>query len=354
MGSIEILGFSDKEKYKLVCIRDKKEIAEDTFVKYKIIDLFAGIGGIRLGFERMGKFISVYSNDNDKYACDTYDMNFKGEIDRRNIWEVLATNRIPSFDVLLAGFPCQAFSIAGNKKGFYDERGTLFFAVEKIIDRYRPKAFLLENVKNLKSHDEGMTFKVIMDILQNKLGYHVNYAILNSSNFGVPQKRERIYIVGFRKKTAFEFPEGNKFTKGIKAILEKKVDNKYYLSETYLKGLKRHRERHERKGHGFGYNVLERNRNAFALVCGGMGRERNLVKDRRPKERYKYTNGKIKLNGEGIRKLTPRECARLQGFPDSFKLNKSDTQAYKQISNSVTVNVIEAIAKRIYKTMEDI
>ncbi len=323
-------------------------------MKYKTIDLFAGIGGIRRGFEETGYFNSVYSNDIDKSACDVYDMNYSGKIDRRDIWEVLATNNLPTFDILLAGFPCQAFSIAGTKKGFYDERGTLFFAIEKIIEKHKPKAFLLENVKNLVSHDEKRTFRVIMDALENKLGYSVKAAVLNSSNFGVPQNRERIYIVGFKKKVDFNFPKGRCYEKGIKSILEKKVDLKYYLSDVYLKGLRRHRKRHESKGHGFGYCVLDYKQNAYALVCGGMGRERNLVKDKVLKVRYRMVGSrKMKLNNEGLRKLTPRECAKLQGFKKSFKLYPTDTQAYKQLSNSVTVPVIKAIAKKMYNVLED-
>lgn len=321
--------------------------------RYKTIDLFAGIGGLRLGFEQTGKFSTIFSNDIDRFACDTYNANFKNPgIDNRDIWEVLAADELKPFDLLLAGFPCQAFSLAGGKKGFCDERGTLFFAIEKILEKYRPKAFLLENVKNLINHDQKKTFAVIKSTLEKKLKYHIFYKILNSADFGVPQNRERIYIVGFRKNTNFDFPLGNKQRKPVSSILEKKVSSKHYLSETYFKGLERHRKRQEAKGNGFGYNILKKTDLAKALVCGGMGRERNLIRDTKLKDEYKYTAGKIKLNAEGIRKLTPKECARLQGFPSSFKLHPSDTQAYRQLSNSVTVPVIKAIAERMYSAME--
>ena len=321
--------------------------------KYKTIDLFAGIGGIRLGFEQTGKFTTIFSNDIDRFACYTYNANFKNpEIDNRDIWEILATDKLKPFDLLLAGFPCQAFSLAGGKKGFSDERGTVFFAIEKILEKYKPKAFLLENVKNLINHDKKKTFAVIKDTLEKKLNYHLFYKILNSADFGVPQNRERIYIVGFKKNINFEFPLGKKLRRPISSILEKNVNSKYYLSETYFNGLVRHRKRQEAKGNGFGYNILEKNGLAKALVCGGMGRERNLIKDTKLRDKYKYTAGKIKLNDKGIRKLTPGECARLQGFPSSFKLHPSDTQAYKQLSNSVTIPVIRAIAEKIYSALE--
>ncbi len=330
--------------------------------KYTLIDLFAGIGGIRKGFESAGYFETVFANDNDKHACDVYDLNFpKGPpINREDIWTVLDENSLPlRFDMLVAGFPCQAFSMAGSRNGFEDERGTLFFAIEKILHKYRPKVFLLENVKHLVNHDNKKTFQIIKDILEVKLEYNVSYAVLNSLNFGVPQNRERIYIVGFSDRKAksrfdfIDFTNRKKASKGIGPLLDETVSDKYYLSHKYLTGLKNHRKRHEEKGHGFGFNILSKKDNAFALVCGGMGRERNLVRGKKPVNDFILRGSKqVKLNSEYIRKLTATECARLQGFPKSFKLNIPDTQAYKLISNAVTIPVIREIAKKVYSALE--
>lgn len=325
--------------------------------KLKVIDLFAGIGGNRSGFERAdkGKRLEfVYTNDFDKNCALTYGANF-GEVDNRSITDV-SVDEIPDFDILLAGFPCQAFSLAGKQKGFEDTRGTLFFDVQRIIlnkikKGKKPSAFLLENVGNLKHHDGGKTFSVMMNILRNELDYDVHEEILNSRFYGVPQNRPRIYIVGFKKKTDFKFPEKAKETK-INSVLEKwgSVDPKYYISQKYYEGLIRHRNRHISKGNGFGYQILERDGVANTLVLGGMGRERNLVKDK-PKMVYKSGLDKLKYkNKYGIRKLTISEFARLQGINDkTFKFPVSNTQAYRQIANSVSVPVIEKIAQEILK-----
>ncbi len=321
---------------------------------YKAIDLFAGIGGIRLGFQMafQDEIEFVYTNEINEHCCKTYEANFdenpQGDIRKLNIKKDL-----PCFDILLAGFPCQAFSIAGKKEGFSDKRGNLFFYLKDILKEKKPIAFLLENVKHLQNHKKGETFQIIRDILENELKYHIHYTVLNATNFGLPQKRERIYIIGFRENLRFQFPkETNKKVK-LTDILEKKVDEKYYLSQQYYNSLKKHRERHESKGNGFGYEIIPIDGIANTIVCGGMGRERNLVRDQ---IRYKaWESGLDPLkykNNEGIRKMTEREWARLQGFPEEFKFPVSMTQAYKQLANSVPVSVIKEIALEMKKALD--
>jgi DNA (cytosine-5)-methyltransferase 1 len=318
--------------------------------RLKAVDLFAGIGGIRLGFERAG-FKIAYSNEIDRYCCQTYRTNF-GDIDQRDIKDV-PSSEIPDFDILLAGFPCQPFSLAGGKKGFEDPRGNLFFQIERILTDKIPKAFFLENVKFLERHHRGETFGVIKDILVNKLGYHIFYKVINSKDFGLPQNRERIYIVGFSKKVNFDFPEptGEKLKVG--DILEKEeADVKYFISQRYYECLARHKAYHRAKGHGWGYEVVDLNGTANSLVVGRMGRERNLIKE--PIREYFYREGmnKSAKNCLGLRTLTPRECARLQGFPEDYKIPVSDNQAYKQFGNTVSVPVVEAIARRIIRFLK--
>lgn len=315
--------------------------------KLKSIDLFAGIGGIRAGFEHLCK--TIYANDFDKAAALTYETNF-GPIDTTDVREVVKRlkDKIRSFDVLLAGFPCQAFSIAGRRKGFADARGTLFFEIEKILAEYKPRAFLLENVRNLETHDGSNTFKTIYKVLTDKLGYDVHYKILNAKNYGVPQNRPRIYIVGFKKKVPFEFPKPT-YTPKLKTILEKNVHPKHYISQKYFEGLERHKKRHASKGNGFGYVVLDPNGVSNALVVGGMGRERNLVRDK-PIMVWRSGLDKMKHKNQlGLRRLTVRECARLQGFTDDFVFPVSDAPAYKQLGNSVAIPVVRAVADEMAK-----
>lgn len=317
---------------------------------YKSIDLFAGIGGIRLGFEKTGQVKNVFSAEIDSYACKTYEANF-GENPLKDVTKI-KTSDIPNFDILLAGFPCQAFSIAGKRGGFEDTRGTLFFDVARIIKDKMPKAFLLENVKGLLSHDKGKTFNTIISVLED-LGYEVHYKLLNAKDFNIPQKRERIYIVGFKSQTNFVFPNTKKLNASIKDIMESQtVSSKYYLSDVYLETLRRHRKRHEDKGNGFGYQIIPVNGIANTLVVGGMGRERNLIYDDRLEDFTPKTNIKGQVNREYIRKMTPREWARLQGFPNNFKIPVSDAQAYKQFGNSVTVPVIYSIATEVIKALD--
>lgn len=330
---------------------------------YKSIDLFAGIGGIRLGFEQAFEknIETVFVSEWDEFAQKTYKANFHDDLEIAGDITKIDEKNIPDFDICLAGFPCQAFSLAGQRKGFDDDykgmsRGTLFFDVARICSEHKPKVIFCENVKGLTIHDKGRTFKVIVNILR-EIGYTVFYKVLNSKDFGVPQNRERIYIVAFRNDIApgeFIFPASTDDTKRIKDILEEKpVSARYYLSDCYLETLKRHKARHEAKGNGFGYEVRSLDDIAGAIVCGGMGRERNLIVDKRQTDFTPVTHIKGKINEEGIRKMTPREWARLQGFPDNYTLPLADVHLYKQFGNSVTVPVIKAIALKIREILEN-
>lgn len=331
---------------------------------YRAIDLFAGIGGIRMGFDRAfgNRIKTVFASEWDTPAQITYTANY---LTPEKIWGDITLdetkNAIPPFDICLAGFPCQAFSMAGKRMGFKDDykgrcRGTLFFDVLEICEKKHPTVIFCENVKGLKIHDKGKTFYTISQSLK-QLGYQVFAKVLNSKDFGVPQNRERIYIVAFRNDidaTGFEFPNPSDSSKVIRDILEEEpVSAKYYLSTRYLETLRRHRAHHEALGHGFGYEVRPLDGIAGAIVCGGMGRERNLIIDKRQTNLTPVTHIKGQINLEGIRKMTPREWARLQGFPESFKLVLSDVHLYKQLGNSVTVNVIEAIAKKIKEVLDN-
>ena len=316
---------------------------------FTFADLFAGIGGLRLGFEAAGGRC-VFSSEVDAAACDTYEKNF-GERPAGDITKIDAAD-IPNFDILLAGFPCQPFSIAGVSKknslgqatGFEDEKqGTLFFEIVRILEEKRPKAFLLENVKNLKSHDKGKTWKVITDSL-NALDYEIFSAVLDGKFF-VPQHRERTFIVGFDSKryqqsVDFNFNfETPKKIPVLKNILENDVAEKYTLSDKLWHYLQAYAEKHRAKGNGFGFGLPDLN-----------GISRTLS------ARY-YKDGSeilIRQENKNPRKLTPRECARLQGFPENFKIANSDTRAYKQFGNSVVVPLVGAIAKNIVSALKNL
>ena len=325
--------------------------------KFTFVDLFAGIGGFRIAMQNCGGKC-VFTSEFDPAAQKTYEANF-GDFPHGDITKQETHDQIPDkFDIVCAGFPCQAFSLAGKRLGFKDlykgmSRGTLFAEVVKICEKHKPKAVFCENVKGLFIHDKGNTFKIIKNEFES-IGYRFFYKILNSKDFGVPQHRERIYMVAFREDYAadgfeFKFPEptGTKLT--LNDIRERNVSARYFLSDVYVETLKRHRARHEAAGHGFGYVIRDWNGTSGAIVCGGMGRETNLVKEENgtPKGMMPETHIRGSINKEGIRKMTPREWARLQGFPESFKLVLSDVHLYKQFGNSVSIPVIEAISKKI-------
>lgn len=308
---------------------------------YKFIDLFAGIGGIRLAFEPYGK--CVFSSEWDNKARETYQNNF-GHLPHGDITEIDA-KEIPNHDILLAGFPCQPFSLAGvskknslgKKHGFEDEtQGTLFFDIARIIQEKQPKAFLLENVKNLKNHDKGKTFKVIKHVLEEELGYTIYDKVINAKGL-VPQNRERIYIIGFQKPLKFEFPEIEDTGIVLRDILEKDVPDKYTLSDKLWNYLQAYKEKHTKKGNGFGFGLADLNSTSRTLSA-----------------RYHKDGSEILIPQEGKnpRRLTPRECARLQGFPDSYRIEVSDTAAYKQFGNSVALPVVSKIAHSIFNTLE--
>lgn len=306
------------------------------------IDLFAGIGGIRMAFENAGGKC-VFSSEWDSYAQKTYKANFD-EIPADDITKI-SEKDIPDHDILTGGFPCQPFSIAGvskhnalgNDHGFkHDTQGTLFFDVARIIAEKKPKAFLLENVKNLVSHDKGKTYTVILNTLKNELKYDVHPKVIDARTV-VPQHRERIYIVGFLKPTVFNFPEMPEKGPVFSSILEKKVDSKYTLTGHLWEYLQGYAAKHKAMGHGFGFGITDLN-----------GVSRTLS------ARY-YKDGSeilIPQKGKNPRRLTPRECARLMGFPDSFKIVCSDTRAYKQFGNSVVVPVVQLIAQEIVKCLK--
>ena len=325
--------------------------------KFSFIDLFAGIGGFRMAMQNLGGEC-VFSSEWDEQAQRTYYANY-GEVPFGDITKESTKNFIPEgFDVLCAGFPCQAFSLAGKRLGFAETRGTLFFDVAEILRRRQPKAIFLENVKGLAIHDGGKTLKVILNTL-DEVGYVVpDPKIVNAMYFGVPQHRERIYIVGFRKdlgisKEDFTYPEQKEVTKRwIDVREDKPVPTKYYLSTQYMTTLENHKARHAAKGNGFGYEIIPDDGIANAIVVGGMGRERNLVIDKRQKDLTPTTHIKGTVNTDGVRRMTPREWARLQGYPDDFKIVVADASAYKQFGNSVAVPAIQATAAQILNTLK--
>lgn len=334
--------------------------------KFTFIDLFAGIGGFRMAFQNLGGQC-VFSSEWDAQAQKTYLANY-GEVPFGDITSEKTKGFIPDdFDILCAGFPCQAFSLAGKRLGFEETRGTLFFDVAEILRRKQPKAFFLENVKGLAIHDKGKTLKTILNTL-DEVGYVVpDPKIVNAMYFGVPQHRERIYIVGFRKDLGikqedFIYPEQKKVTKHFIDIREKDpVPAKYYLSNTYVNTLIRHKARHESKGNGFGYAIVGDNEVANAIVVGGMGRERNIVIDNRQTDMTPTTRIKGEYNKEGWRRMTPREWGALQGYPvydqgdgsPVFQIPVADVSAYKQFGNSVAVPAIQATARQILKVLSD-
>jgi DNA (cytosine-5)-methyltransferase 1 len=304
--------------------------------KIKIIDLFAGIGGIRMGFEKASNKIEcVFTSEWNKFSVATYLENFNDSIVHGDITKI-DEKFIPDHDILLAGFPCQPFSQAGLKKGFSDTRGTLFFDIERILIEKKPQAFLLENVKQLKGHDKGRTLETILKHLKN-IGYiNIQYEVLKARDFGLPQNRERIYIVGFlNNEIKFEFPKPLKSPTKVGDILEEIVDEKYTISDKLWEGHQRRKQKNKENGKGFGYGIVNSESDYTNTISA----------------RY-YKDGSeilIEQKDKNPRKITPREAARLQGFPDTFKIPVSDNQAYQQFGNSVAVSVVEKVAEEMLK-----
>ncbi|MFI3294880.1 MAG: DNA cytosine methyltransferase [Rikenellaceae bacterium] len=303
--------------------------------RIRIIDLFAGIGGIRRGFENGSNNMvdCVFTSEWDKFAQQTYSANYPNEEIYGDI-TLIDPNDIPSHDVLLAGFPCQPFSQAGLKKGFSDTRGTLFFFIEEILRVKKPQAFMLENVKQLEGHDKGRTLATIIEHLRS-IGYvNVQYKTLKARDFGLPQNRERIYIIGFLDESIkYSFPEPLGIATCVGDILDECVDSKYTISDRLWAGHRRRKHENKIKGKGFGYSLFNEKSEYTSTISA----------------RY-YKDGSeilIEQKGANPRKLTPREAARLQGFPESFIIPVSDNQAYKQFGNSVAVNVVEKVASQM-------
>jgi len=311
----------------------------------RCVDLFAGVGGIRLGFENAG-FNTVFSNDFEPACKETFDLNFdESPLIIQDINKV-DNNSIPDFDILLGGFPCQPFSIAGCRQGFKDSkgRGNLFFRIAEIIEEKKPKVVFLENVKNLENHDNGKTFKVIKRTLE-ELGYHVKFKIVNTMLHGnLPQNRERILIVGFLDKNVadnFFFPNETKLNKEIKDLLETDVDEKYYYEGKPLYDKLKNDIKKKNTAYQWRRRYVRENKSGVVpTLTANMGTGGHNVP--------------IILDDKGIRKLTPRECFIFQGFPKSYKLpNIADSKLYKQAGNSVSVTVIERVANNIKKALEN-
>ena len=340
--------------------------------KFTFIDLFAGIGGMRIPFQEIGGK-AVFSSDIDKHVQKTYAANF-GEIMHGDIIDVNA-NSIPDHDILLAGFPCQAFSQAGKKEGFMDTRGTMFFEIQRILAHKQPKAFLLENVKQLKGHDNGQTLRTIIGVLQGrnkvkipknipmsaearaalsrKLNYWVDWRVLKATDFGLPQNRQRVFIIGFDRKyfkdidfefRSFQWPKPVKHKTRVGDIMERKNSSleKYTISTKLWDGHKRRKKYHKSIGNGFGYGLFNRNSPYTNTISA----------------RYYKDGSEILIDqsdiGKNPRLLTLRECANLQGFPNNFIVNVvSETQSYKQFGNAVPVNIVRSIAKKMIDLFKD-
>lgn len=310
----------------------------------------------------------VFASEIEPNAAKVYEDNFGdepklyGDITKLP-WEKTdqVKKELGEFDILVGGFPCQAFSMAGKRNGFKDDRGKLFDYIDKILGICKPKAFLLENVVGLVSQDKGKTLEHILSRL-NKLGYYVpDPQILDASDYGVPQKRKRIYIVGFREDLGidkFDYPKPTTPNEEDKKTLESvmtavRVPNEYYLSQGYLDCLKNHKKKQHEEGRGFGYCILKPGDIPNTLMGGGMGRERNLIRDDKiGNDRTTKTHRKTPINSENIRALTPREFARIQGFPDDFKIDVSKTYAYKLFGNSVAIDVVYYVGLEMMKSLK--
>ncbi|UIW12596.1 MAG: DNA-cytosine methyltransferase [Enterobacter phage ENC19] len=301
----------------------------------KIIDLCAGVGGVRLGFDKaFGGVECLLTSEIDKFAQQTYIENWGNENLQGDLFQIKETE-VPDHDILLAGFPCQAFSKAGLKLGFDDVRGTVFFEILRIIRAKKPRVLFFENVPELLTHDKGKTFKTIYGLLEAE-GYNVFYQRLNTKDFGLPQRRERVFIVCFLDDVFFSFPVPPRTPTRVGDILED-ADDSFTLSDNAWKGFRERKERNKANGKGFGYQAVTSDSTHTGTITA------NYYKD--------GVQCLVLQEGKNPRRLTPRECFRLQGFPDSFIINKSKMQAYKQAGNSVSIPVIEAIAKQIKKVL---
>ena len=307
---------------------------------FTFADLFAGIGGMRIPFDEFGG-TCVFTSEIDKHAQKTYQFNFpsEGHLMVGDITEI-AESDVPNHDILLAGFPCQPFSNAGHRKGLDDVRGTLFFDIARILREKQPKAFLLENVRGLVGHDEGKTFRRIIEILDED--YHVSYKLLNARDFGLAQNRLRVYITGFKKddfESAFDFESvTNADTEiSVGSILEKSVESSLTLTDGLWEGHQRRKAKHLKAGNGFGYRIVDGD-SAYTPTLSA---------------RYFKDGSEILVSQQGLnpRKLSPREGARLQGFPENFELHESKMQAFRQLGNAVPINVVRAIAEQMVKRL---
>lgn len=375
-----------------------KQIVRRKIMSYKMIDLCAGIGGIRRGFELAKGFKNVLSAEIDKYACMTYE-HLYGDNPQNDITTEEFKQKVENteYDILLAGFPCQAFSRAGKQLGFLDAtRGTLFFDIADMIKRTRPKAFMLENVDNLITHNKGNTFKTIIYTLVKELNYKVigvkqdgdkieynaRTFVRNSRNFGVPQNRPRVYIMGFNRdfwgdevdNLPNTLPEKreNVLYEDLHDLLEMNAEPEFFLASGYLETLERHKARHESKGNGFGYKIvnlpeIEKPVSNALLATGGSGKERNLVIDNREGiAGMQLPKRKTPLNDRGVRVMTPREWGKLQGFINygfldkdgndnfSFPDGVGKAQQYKQFGNAVTIPAVEEMAKFMKKCLKQL
>lgn len=321
----------------------------------RTVSLFSGAGGLDLGFLNAG-FDIVWANDIDKYAVESYKHNISDHIVLGDINQSL--DDIPEHEVLIGGFPCQPFSMMGKQLGFEDERGTLFFTIEQIVRKHRPKIIVLENVKNLETHDGGRTFAKMQRILKEELlddngyGYDVFYKVLNSSDFGIPHTRRRVFVVAFDKgyfrenDINFEFPQPIELQQNLRDILDEDVDKKYFLSEKILPTILSH-------GTGNYYSKSEIDLDIARPLCATMHKmhrasQDNYVTDINNRNKFEDTEEKRISN---VRRLTPNECRKLQGFPSDWEFNVSDTQAYRQFGNAVTVNVAYHIAMQIVRAL---
>ena len=310
----------------------------------KVVSLFSGIGGLDKGFEEEGYQI-IWANDFDSFAVQTYKANFNNEIICDDINNIPLDN-IPDFDVLIGGFPCQPFSLMGAQKGFEETRGTLFFKIAEIIKdkidkNKKPRVIVLENVRALKTHNKGNTYKTIYNILTNELGYKVFFNILNTADYGIPQTRNRAYIVCFANpKADFQYPKKQELKITMPELLEKTVDNKYYLTNKIKKTILS-------DGKGGFVAKSEINLKVARPLCATMAKMHRACQDNYVSDSGVKIADIQNVDEERIRRLTPRECARLQGFDDSFKIVVSDSQAHKQFGNAVTVSVSKAVAKSV-------